>query len=108
VNAIEISGVTRRFGATVAVDRLSLEVTRGEMFALVGPDGAGKTTLVQPGSAVMTVGDLTHPYVSVYVSETDLPHIRTGMRTEAVIDGMHGRTAVDRRFIKYNRNDDLH
>ena len=48
--------------------------------------------LVQPGSAVITVGDLTHPYVSVYVSETDLPHIRTGMRAAAAIDGMHGRT----------------
>jgi len=45
--AIAISGVTRRFGASAAVDRLSLEVTRGEIFALVGPDGAGKTTLMR-------------------------------------------------------------
>ena len=45
--AIEISGVTRRFGTTVAVDRLSLEVARGEIVALVGPDGAGKTTLIR-------------------------------------------------------------
>ena len=39
--------MTRRFGATVAVDRLSLDVARGEIFALVGPDGAGKTTLIR-------------------------------------------------------------
>jgi ABC-2 type transport system ATP-binding protein len=45
--AIEIRDVTRRFGATIAVDRLSLEVERGEIFALVGPDGAGKTTLMR-------------------------------------------------------------
>lgn len=45
--AIEITGVTRRFGATTAVDRLSLTVRAGEIFALVGPDGAGKTTLIR-------------------------------------------------------------
>jgi ABC-2 type transport system ATP-binding protein len=45
--AIDICGVTRRFGATTAVDRLSLRVDRGEIFALVGPDGAGKTTLIR-------------------------------------------------------------
>jgi HlyD family secretion protein len=48
--------------------------------------------LVQPGAAVITVGDLTHPYVNVYVSETDLPHVRTGLRVGVVIDGMPGRT----------------
>lgn len=46
-NAIEISSVTRRFGRTVAVDNLILDVPRGEIFALVGPDGAGKTTLMR-------------------------------------------------------------
>jgi ABC-2 type transport system ATP-binding protein len=45
--AIEIDGVTRRFGATVAINQLSLGVQRGEIFALVGPDGAGKTTLIR-------------------------------------------------------------
>ncbi len=45
--AIEISEVTRRFGTTLALDRLSLDVLEGEIFALVGPDGAGKTTLMR-------------------------------------------------------------
>ena len=48
--------------------------------------------LVQPDSAVMTVGDLAHPYMNVYVSETDLPHIKAGMRVGVTIDGMPGRT----------------
>lgn len=39
--------MTRRFGTTAAVDRLSLDVPKGEIFALVGPDGAGKTTLMR-------------------------------------------------------------
>lgn len=50
--------------------------------------------LIQPGSAVMTVGDLVHPYVYVYVSETDLPHIKTGMHADVTIDGMPGRTFI--------------
>jgi ABC-2 type transport system ATP-binding protein len=39
--------VTRRYGATVAVDDLSFDVARGEMFGLIGPDGAGKTTSIR-------------------------------------------------------------
>jgi ABC-2 type transport system ATP-binding protein len=45
--AITIEKVTRRFGTTAAVNALSLEVAKGEIFALVGPDGAGKTTLIR-------------------------------------------------------------
>ena len=41
---IEIRDLTRRFGALTAVDHLNLTVARGEIFGLVGPDGAGKTT----------------------------------------------------------------
>jgi ABC-2 type transport system ATP-binding protein len=45
--AILFDKVTRRFGRTLAVDDLSLEVGRGEMFGLIGPDGAGKTTTIR-------------------------------------------------------------
>ncbi len=45
--AIAASAVTRRFGEIVAIERLSLEVEGGEIFAIVGPDGAGKTTLMR-------------------------------------------------------------
>ncbi len=45
--ALSLTRVTRRFGGTVAVNDLSLDVRRGEMFGLIGPDGAGKTTTVR-------------------------------------------------------------
>jgi drug efflux transport system ATP-binding protein len=44
---IETRGLTRRFGALTAVDHLDLSVGRGEIFGLVGPDGAGKTTTLR-------------------------------------------------------------
>ena len=44
---IEARGLTRRFGTLTAVDHLDLMVSRGEIFGLVGPDGAGKTTTVR-------------------------------------------------------------
>ncbi|MEK7408766.1 MAG: ABC transporter ATP-binding protein [Acidobacteriota bacterium] len=44
---IRTVNLTRRFGPLAAVDGLNLEVARGEIFGLVGPDGAGKTTTLR-------------------------------------------------------------
>jgi ABC-2 type transport system ATP-binding protein len=41
---VEVRDLVRRFGAFVAVDKVSFEVRRGEIFGLLGPNGAGKTT----------------------------------------------------------------
>jgi ABC-2 type transport system ATP-binding protein len=43
---LTIENVTKRFGEIVALDRVSLSLTRGEFFGLLGPNGAGKTTLM--------------------------------------------------------------
>ena len=45
--AIKADGLTRRFGDLAAVDDLTLSVDEGEIFGLVGPDGAGKTTTMR-------------------------------------------------------------
>jgi ABC-2 type transport system ATP-binding protein len=44
---VRLEGVSRRYGDVLAVDRLDLEVARGEMYGLIGPDGAGKTTTLR-------------------------------------------------------------
>src|SRR5215510_3705177 len=47
VDEVQIQDVTRRFGATAAVNSVSLSVRRGEFLTLLGPSGCGKTTLLR-------------------------------------------------------------
>jgi len=51
--AISVSSLSKNFGAVRAVDGLSFEVNAGEIFGLVGPDGAGKTTTMRILAGVM-------------------------------------------------------
>ncbi len=71
--AIEVRGLTKRFGPVLAVDQLSFEVERGTVAGFLGPNGAGKTTtlrmllgLVRPDEGTATINgqpyrDLTEP-----------------------------------------------
>jgi ABC-2 type transport system ATP-binding protein len=45
--AIEVMGLTKKFGDFVAVNNISFEVPRGEIFGFLGPNGAGKTTTIR-------------------------------------------------------------
>jgi len=67
--SLEIVGLTKAFGATRAVDGVSLSVDRGEFFTLLGPSGCGKTTLlrlvagiypVNTGAVRLNGRDITH------------------------------------------------
>jgi drug efflux transport system ATP-binding protein len=51
--AIRTESLTKTFGEMPAVDRVTLNVEEGEIFGLVGPDGAGKTTTMRLLSAIM-------------------------------------------------------
>ena len=62
MNAVEVRELTKSFGSTRAVDAVTFDVTHGELFGLIGPDGAGKstifrvlTTLMLPDSGSATV-----------------------------------------------------
>jgi len=49
---LEVKDVSKRFGATLALDRVNLELRKGEILALLGDNGAGKSTLIKCLSGV--------------------------------------------------------
>ncbi len=62
MNAVAFAGVTKRYGATVALDDVTLDIADGSFVALAGASGSGKTTLLKtinrlivPGSGAVTV-----------------------------------------------------
>ncbi len=51
--AVELSGLKKSFGTTEAVRGVDLQINKGDLFGLIGPDGAGKTTLMRLLTGVM-------------------------------------------------------
>src|SRR5512143_1874591 len=60
MSAIVAKGVSKRYGPTLALDSLDLEIERGEVFGLLGPNGSGKTTFIRllAGYLLPTAGRL--------------------------------------------------
>lgn len=54
MSAIKVENISKSFGAVKAVEHVSFEVEQGEMFGLIGPDGAGKTTLFRLLTTLLT------------------------------------------------------
>ena len=81
MTAIEVRGLTRRFGSVTAVDNLSFDVAAGRLFGLVGPDGAGKTTTLRMLAGVMkpTAGTATLHGTFAYMSQ------RFGLYTDLTV-----------------------
>lgn len=72
---INISNVSKRFGTTQAVEHLSLDIKAGEIFGLVGPDGAGKTTAIRMIIGILTPDDGRVSVLDEHVLEKIKPHI---------------------------------
>ena len=72
--AIEATGITKQFGAILALDRLDLVVPRGSIFGLLGPNGAGKTTTIRilTGLARPTAGRASVAGVEVGLDQPEL------------------------------------
>jgi len=86
MEAIKVDGISKRFGALLAVDNVSFTVESGQIFGLLGPNGAGKstlirmlTTLVPPtsGTAVVAGHDIIHDPNAVRASIGVIPQNMT-------------------------------
>ena len=65
--AIELFGLTKRFGRTLAVDNLSLKIPRGSTFGLLGPNGAGKSTTIKMLMGMLSITSGTAAVLGVNV-----------------------------------------
>jgi ABC-2 type transport system ATP-binding protein len=55
MSALVFASVTKKYGAVTALDRASFAIDRGEMFGVIGPDGAGKTTAIRVACGLVPV-----------------------------------------------------
>ena len=92
--AIELRGLTKRFGAVTAVDDVTLELAAGTVTGILGPNGAGKTTTLRMllGLVAPTAGSAT--FEGRRYADLDEPAREVGAVLEA--SSFHpGRRAVD-------------
>ena len=105
MQAIETTALTKRYGKLTALDRLDLQVHRGELFSLLGVNGAGKTTAIKlltclskPSSGDARVGghsitkepDRVKALIGVSPQETAVAPNLTVEENLALICGIHG------------------
>jgi ABC-2 type transport system ATP-binding protein len=110
--AIEVSGISRKFGDFTAVDRVDLDIKKGELFSLLGPNGAGKTTtirmlccLLRPsgGTATIMGHDIrTDPMavkgvIDVSPQETAIAERLNAWENLGLMAGLHGLTKQEAR-----------
>ncbi len=109
--AIQTRSLTKRYGATLAVDALTLAIKRGEVYGLLGPNGAGKTTTIRmllalarptSGSAWIMGYDAwrdpvqAHRHIAYVPAELSLWPQLTGGQTLEMLGRLHG--SIDRRY----------
>jgi ABC-2 type transport system ATP-binding protein len=109
---IELHEVSKRYGSTLAVDRLSLSLAPGELFAFLGPNGAGKTTTIKmitgllfPTSGTVRVGgfdmqgegDRARQLISYVPDQPYLYEKLTGREFLQFIADMYGMARDDAR-----------
>ena len=108
---IATTGLTKRYGAVLALSGVTLEVRKGEVFGLLGPNGSGKTTtarlllgLIRPTAGRASVGGFdcwrqsvaVRRLVSYLPGELRLPGAMTGWAVLRYLSGLRGGSGLDR------------
>ena len=98
---IRASGLTRRFGELTAVDHLDLEIAQGEIFGLVGPDGAGKTTTLRLLCGLMDASE-GQAIVAGYDVARHLDQVKDQIGYMAQRFGLYGDLTVEENMVFYS------
>jgi len=77
-NAVEVSNLTKHFGELVAVDHISFQVKKGELFGFLGPNAAGKTTTIRMLTGVIKPDEGTASILSYDI-------LREGLKTRQLM-----------------------
>lgn len=108
-----LTGLSKKYGSTTALDRVDLELDLGEVFGLLGPNGAGKTTMIRivlgllratAGSAAVFGQDVwsrtkeAHRHLAYVPGETSLWPELTGAETIHALGALRG--GVDRKRVE--------
>jgi ABC-2 type transport system ATP-binding protein len=98
---IRASGLTRKFGALTAVDHLDLEIAEGEIFGLVGPDGAGKTTTLRLLCGLMDATE-GRAVVAGYDVARNLDQVKDQIGYMAQRFGLYNDLTVEENMVFYS------
>jgi ABC-2 type transport system ATP-binding protein len=95
---LRASGFAKRYGAQVAVQGLDLTVQRGEIFGLIGPDGAGKSSLMKAAAGVLNFeGGSLAVFGTALTSEREAERIkgRIGLMPQGLGQNLYGDLSVE-------------
>lgn len=120
MTVIYTHGLTKRYGSTLALDNLNLDVPQGEVYGFLGPNGAGKTTTIRlllgihrPSDGTVRVAGCdawsqavsAHRHVAYVASEPTLWPALTGAETLDYFANLHGGCDTDYRAQLIKRFD---
>lgn len=97
---IKTDGLSKHFGENVAVDALSLDIARGEVFGFLGPNGAGKTTTVRMLSALIKPTGGT-AIINGYDVIEDAMNVRRTVGVLTEVPGMYDRLSAHFNLMVY-------
>ncbi|MBC8364700.1 MAG: ABC transporter ATP-binding protein [Actinobacteria bacterium] len=110
--AVELQGVTKRFGDVVAVDNIDLTITDGEFFSLLGPSGCGKTTTLRmiAGLELPTRGSLSIHGEEMGLRPPNRRPVNTVFQSYALFPHMNVRANIGfglemRKVVRDERSD---
>jgi ABC-2 type transport system ATP-binding protein len=101
--AIDVDGLTKRFGGRTAVRDVSFGVARGEVFGFLGPNGAGKTTTVRILGTLLTPTSGSAVIAGIPLSAANAAAIRQRIAIMPEAPGLYRRLTVTENLVFFAR-----